>query len=179
MGFKRVAYKGLETGSRETVSHVVQQGDVSLGYDSVELKLTKVCFFSCVQIKLCLTSPLNPDNKELGDHIVKHGDGVKDVALLVDDCKAVFESAKANGAKIVKEPWEEADQFGKVVMATIQTVSIFLFDQNFQFFLILQLFLLLQYGDTVHTFVELKDYKGPFLPGFIEVDDNDPFESFT
>lgn len=72
---------------------------------------------------LCLSSPLNPDNKELGDHIVKHGDGVKDVALLVDDCRAVFESAKANGATIVREPWEEKDQYGGVVMATIQTVS--------------------------------------------------------
>mmetsp|Transcript_424 Transcript_424/g.568 ORF Transcript_424/g.568 Transcript_424/m.568 type:complete len:187 (-) Transcript_424:667-1227(-) len=100
-GFERVAYRGLETGCRDVVSHVVKQGD----------------------IVLCLTSPLNPNDRELGEHIVKHGDGVKDVAMAVDDCRAVFESAKANGATVVKEPWEESDQFGKVVMATIQTVS--------------------------------------------------------
>jgi len=134
MGFQRVAYRGLETGCRDVVSHVVKHGD----------------------ILFCLTSPLNPDNHELGDFLVKHGDGVKDVALEVDDCRAVFDSAKANGAVVVKEPWEESDQFGTVVMATIQT-----------------------YGDTVHTFVEHKNYKGPFLPGFVAVEEDDPMYKIT
>merc|ERR1719282_582427 len=134
MGFERVAYRGLETGCRDVVSHVVKHGD----------------------ILFCLTSPLNPDNHELGDFLVKHGDGVKDVALTVDDCRAVFDSAKANGAVVVKEPWEETDQFGTVVMATIQT-----------------------YGDTVHTFVEHKDYNGPFLPGFVAVEEDDPLYKIT
>jgi len=133
-GFERIAYRGLETGCRDVVSHVVKQGDVVL----------------------CLTSPLNPNDTVLGNHIIKHGDGVKDVAMNVDDCRAVFESAKANGAEVVKEPWEESDENGTVVMATIQT-----------------------YGDTVHTFIESKAYKGPFLPGFVAVEDNDPLTTIT
>jgi len=103
-----------------------------------------------------LTSPLNPGDKKLGEFIVLHGDGVKDVAIEVDDCRAVFEFAKKNGAGIVKEPWEESNEHGTVVFATIKT-----------------------YGDTVHTFVERKNYKGFFLPGFHKVEDNDPFVTFT
>ena len=61
----------------------------------------------------------------MGEHIMQHGDGVKDVALVVDDCRTIFEAAKANGAVIIKEPWEESDDNGKVVMATIKSVCKF------------------------------------------------------
>ena len=70
----------------------------------------------------------------MGDHIVKHGDGVKDVALLVDDCRAVFASAKENGAEIVSEPHEESDEHGSVVLATIKTVCFFI--SSFFFFIL-------------------------------------------
>jgi 4-hydroxyphenylpyruvate dioxygenase len=90
-------------------------------------------------------SALNPGHKVMGDHLVTHGDGVKDIAFTVKNCRALFERAKERGAKIVKEPWEEEDEFGKAVMATIQT-----------------------YGDTTHTFIERVTYNGIFLPGFRE-----------
>lgn len=133
-GFRRIAYRGLETGSRDIVSHVVRCGNVIL----------------------CLNSPLNPGERELGEHIVKHGDAVKDIAFEVDDCRALFEFAKGNGAQIVSEPKELSDEFGTVVIATIRT-----------------------YGETNHTFVEAKNYKGVFLPGYQVVNDEDPLYNIT
>ncbi|GAB1290157.1 4-hydroxyphenylpyruvate dioxygenase [Apodemus speciosus] len=107
MGFEPLAYRGLETGSREVVSHVIKQG------------------------------------KEMGDHLVKHGDGVKDIAFEVEDCEHIVQKARERGAKIVREPWVEEDKFGKVKFAVLQT-----------------------YGDTTHTLVEKINYTGRFLPGF-------------
>ncbi|ELK26328.1 4-hydroxyphenylpyruvate dioxygenase, partial [Myotis davidii] len=121
MGFKPIAYKGLETGSREVVSHVVKQG----------------------QIVFVFSSALNPWNKEMGDHLVKHGDGVKDIAFEVEDCDYIVQKARQRGAKIIREPWVEQDKFGKVKFAVLQT-----------------------YGDTTHTLVEKMNYAGFFLPGF-------------
>ncbi|XP_068126145.1 4-hydroxyphenylpyruvate dioxygenase [Hyperolius riggenbachi] len=122
MGFEPVAYKGLETGSREVVSHVVKQDKI---------------FF-------VFQSPLNPGNREMGEHLIKHGDGVKDVAFQVEDCDFLFQKAKERGATIVKEPWVEEDEGGKVKYVVLQT-----------------------YGDTTHTLVEyLGPYQGEFLPGF-------------
>ncbi|KAM7332001.1 hypothetical protein ACRRTK_008709 [Alexandromys fortis] len=121
MGFEPLAYKGLETGSREVVSHVIKQG--------------KIVFVLC--------SALNPWNKEMGDHLVKHGDGVKDIAFEVEDCEHIVQKARERGAKIVREPWVEEDKFGKVKFAVLQT-----------------------YGDTTHTLVEKINYTGRFLPGF-------------
>jgi len=102
LGFKPVAYRGLETGSRELVSHVVQQGDI---------------FFEFI-------SALNPQGdlartfeKELG----RHGDAVKDVAFRVDDCRAIYKAAVERGAKSVMEPTEYSDKDGSVIMATIET----------------------------------------------------------
>lgn len=134
MGFKRVAYAGLETGNRDVVTHVVQQG----------------------RIVYAFSSPLNPDDKEYSDHLAKHGDGVHDVALVVDNCRETFEKVKARGGRVIREPTESSDENGTVVLATIGT-----------------------YGDTVHTLVERKNYTGRFLPGYRDVDDNDPFETFT
>lgn len=76
-------------------------------------------------------------------HMLKHGDGVKDVALTVENTRAIYEYAVSHGGISVKEPYELKDENGTVVLATIKT-----------------------YGDTTHTFVERKDYKGSFLPGF-------------
>jgi len=120
-GFEPVAYRGLETGHREVVSHVLKQGNI---------------FF-------VFQSPLNPGNKAMGDHMMQHGDGVRDVAFTVDDARAIYEKAVSRGAKSIREPWEEKDEHGTVIMATVAT-----------------------YGDTHHTFVQRKDYKGTFLPGY-------------
>uniref|UniRef100_A0A8D2HV74 4-hydroxyphenylpyruvate dioxygenase n=2 Tax=Urocitellus parryii TaxID=9999 RepID=A0A8D2HV74_UROPR len=121
MGFEPLAYRGLETGSREVVSHVVKQG----------------------KIVFVFSSALNPWNKEMGDHLVKHGDGVKDVAFEVEDCDYIVQKARERGAKVVREPWVEEDKFGKVKFAVLQT-----------------------FGDTTHTLVEKTNYSGRFLPGF-------------
>lgn len=122
MGFEAVAYKGLETGSRDVVSHVIKQNKI---------------FF-------VFQSPLNPGNQEMGQHLIKHGDGVKDVAFQVEDCDFLFQKAKERGAVVVKEPWIEEDEGGRVKYAVLQT-----------------------YGDTTHTLVEyLGSYQSVFLPGF-------------
>lgn len=76
-------------------------------------------------------------------HLIEHGDGVRDVAFTVEDCNAVYEHAIKGGAVLVRPPFELSDEHGKVVLATIKT-----------------------YGDTTHTFVERKNYKGVFLPSF-------------
>lgn len=127
-----IGYKGLETGSREVVSYA--------------LRLDKVVFI--------LQSPLNPTGtttEEMGQHLQKHGDGVRDVAFDVEDCLSIFKVAVSRGAKVVKEPWEESDENGKVIFASIQT-----------------------YGEVCHTFVERTDYKGDFLPGFKKPTIDDP-----
>uniref|UniRef100_A0A3Q3PYX3 4-hydroxyphenylpyruvate dioxygenase n=1 Tax=Monopterus albus TaxID=43700 RepID=A0A3Q3PYX3_MONAL len=121
LGFEPWAYQGLETGSREAVSHVVKQGKI-------------IYVFS---------SALNPGNKEMGDHLVKHGDGVKDVAFTVQDCDFLVQKARERGAVVIKEPHTLEDKNGKVRLAVLQT-----------------------YGDTTHTLVERTGYSGLFLPGF-------------
>jgi len=121
-GFQSYAYKGLETGSRDSVSYVLKQD----------------------KIKLVLTSPLN-SKSPINDHIVKHGDGVKVVALWVEDARNAYEETTKRGAKSYMEPTVEKDEFGEVVRSGIYT-----------------------YGETVHIFVERKNYNGVFLPGFVE-----------
>ena len=120
MGFHSYAYKGLETGSRETESYVVAQD----------------------KIRIVLTSPLK-SGTDIGRHIDAHGDGVKVVALWVDDATYAYKTAMERGAKSYMEPVTEEDDHGKVVRAGIYT-----------------------YGEVVHIFVERKDYNGLFLPGF-------------
>ncbi|MCF8239581.1 MAG: 4-hydroxyphenylpyruvate dioxygenase [Saprospiraceae bacterium] len=120
-GFQSLAYAGLETGVRDRVSYVVQQG----------------------KIKLVLTTPLRSDSS-ISDHIKKHGDGVKVIALWVDDSRAAFEETTNRGAQPFMEPTVEKDAQGEVVRSGIHT-----------------------YGDTVHVFVERKKYQGVFLPGFV------------
>jgi len=86
---------------------------------------------------------LNPGDTDFARELERHGDGVKDIAFLVDDAAGIYNKAVSRGAKSVKEPEVLTDEHGTVVVASVQT-----------------------YGDTVHTFVERRDYKGPFLPGF-------------
>jgi 4-hydroxyphenylpyruvate dioxygenase len=119
-GFQSYAYKGLETGSKDAVSYVLTQD----------------------KIKLVLTTPLNSQSP-INNHIVKHGDGVKVVALWVEDARSAYEETTKRGAKSYMEPVIETDEHGEVVRAGIYT-----------------------YGETVHMFVERKNYKGTFLPGF-------------
>ncbi|UJH68410.1 4-hydroxyphenylpyruvate dioxygenase [Allomuricauda sp. SCSIO 65647] len=119
-GFQSYAYAGLETGLKDRESYVVIQD----------------------KIRLVLTSPLK-SGTDIGRHIDQHGDGVKVVALWVDDAKYAYETTIARGARSYMEPVTEEDDHGKVVRAGIHT-----------------------YGETVHIFVERKDYNGIFLPGY-------------
>lgn len=121
-GFQSLAYAGLETGVKDRASYVLVQD----------------------KIRLVLTTPLTAESK-LNDHIVQHGDGVKVVALWVEDARAAFEETTKRGAKVYMEPTVEKDEHGEVVRAGIYT-----------------------YGETVHMFVERKNYNGVFMPGFKE-----------
>lgn len=119
-GFQSEAYAGLETGAKDKVSYVLRQD----------------------KIRLVLTTPLNPDGP-INAHINKHGDGVKVVALWVDDATKSWEETTKRGARSFMEPTVEEDDHGHVVRSGIYT-----------------------YGETVHIFVERKNYKGIFLPGY-------------
>jgi 4-hydroxyphenylpyruvate dioxygenase len=119
-GFQSLAYAGLETGVRDRTSYVLVQD----------------------KVKLVLTTALVSDS-EIGEHVKKHGDGVKIIALWVDDARQAFLETTKRGAKPYLEPTVETDEFGEVVRAGIYT-----------------------YGETVHLFVERKNYNGIFLPGF-------------
>jgi len=99
-GFKLIAYRGLETGSRKQVSHVIRQNDIVWEF----------------------ISSYSPDASDpINTEIALHGDGCKDVAFGVDDARVAFEFAKKNGAKVIAEPEELKDEHGSVVIATIQT----------------------------------------------------------
>ncbi|XP_014240583.1 4-hydroxyphenylpyruvate dioxygenase [Cimex lectularius] len=128
LGFEPLAYKGLETGSREYAAHVVQQN----------------------KIRFVFMSAYEPTEKELNHHLMKHGDGVKDAAFSVEDIDAIVKKAKERGATVVKDIWEEKDEFGSVKFATVKT-----------------------FGDTTHTFVDRSKYKGLFLPGYHKSPVND------
>jgi 4-hydroxyphenylpyruvate dioxygenase len=119
-GFQALAYAGPETGMKDKCSYVVRQH-----------KLTFV-----------LTTPIRSDN-EMADHIYKHGDGVKVLALMVDDANDAWLQTTQRGARSYIEPVKLEDENGQVVLSGIHT-----------------------YGDTVHVFVERKNYKGVFMPGF-------------
>ncbi len=119
-GFQSLAYAGLETGVKDRASYVLKQD----------------------KIRLVLTTPLN-SNSPINDHIVKHGDGVKVIALWVEDARSAYEETTKRGAKSYLEPTVEKDEHGEVVKAGIHT-----------------------YGETIHMFIERKNYKGTFLPGY-------------
>ena len=121
-GFQSYAYKGLETGSKDAVSYVLKQD----------------------KIKLVLTTPLT-SKSIINDHIVKHGDGVKVIALWVDDVRKAYKETTSRGATSYLEPTVETDEDGELIKAGIYT-----------------------YGETVHMFIERKNYHGIFMPGFQE-----------
>jgi len=124
LGFQPLAYKGLETGSRKVACHAVIQGTATFVFKSAY-------------------EPDSTESTVMGAHLVKHGDGVKDVAFTVEDLDGIVQKAKEKGAKIVRDIWSESDEGGTVRFATVQT-----------------------YGDTTHTLVERGDYNGVFLPGY-------------
>ncbi|KAM9333568.1 LOW QUALITY PROTEIN: 4-hydroxyphenylpyruvate dioxygenase [Pholidichthys leucotaenia] len=155
MGFEPLAYKGLETGSREAVSHVIKQDKIIFAFES----------------------PLNPGNEEMGEHLIKHGDAVKDIAFQVEDCDFLAKTAKERGAVVVKEPWVEQDRHGRVKYAVVQTVSTAVWDEHVTRSKLDKngRFCCCQYGDTTHTLVEyLQSYKGLFLPNYKEPLCRDP-----
>lgn len=152
MGFRHVAYRGPETGSRSVASYVVSNG-----------KATFV-----------LTSPIRappgmgkvddvPEDEnallqEIHDHLTKHGDGIKDVAFQIDgDVEAVWKRAVDHGAVSIRSPktLKGDNGHGQIVIATIGT-----------------------YGDTVHSLVNRQGYSGAFLPGYEPVTDDDPINKF-
>jgi len=119
-GFDLCAYAGPETGLRDRASYVLSQG----------------------KLRFVLTTALSADS-EISEHVKKHGDGVKVLALWVDDTRKSYEETVKRGAKSVMEPQVFTDEHGEVVVAAIHT-----------------------YGDTIHKFVERKNYHGAFMPGF-------------
>jgi 4-hydroxyphenylpyruvate dioxygenase len=125
-GFTRTGYAGPETGVRDRASYVLEQGDV----------------------RLVVTSALREDH-EIAQHALRHGDGVKDIALAVPDAAEAYRQAVQRGARGVAEPHRVEDDFGTVELSAIAT-----------------------YGDTIHSFVNRVDYAGPYLPGYVSTVEN-------
>jgi 4-hydroxyphenylpyruvate dioxygenase len=121
-GFDVVAYAGPETGVRDRASYVLQQG----------------------RVRLVLTAPLQPEGA-IAEHVRQHGDGVKAIALRVEDARAAYEAATGRGARGVAEPATVTDENGAITYASVAT-----------------------FGDTVHHFVERNEYTGPHWPGYRE-----------
>jgi len=120
-GFQLIAYRGPETGTRDRASYVLEQG----------------------KVRIVLTTALRPGTA-IADHVARHGDGVRDLALWVDDARQAFALAVERGAVPVQEPTVLEDADGTVVIAAIRT-----------------------YGETIHSLVERRQYRGAFLPGFV------------
>lgn len=121
-GFQSLAYAGLETGVKDKTSYVLQQG----------------------KIRLVLTTSFIEES-EISSHVRRHGDGVKVIALWVDDARKAFEETTMRGAEAYLEPTIFTDAFGEIVKSGIYT-----------------------YGETVHIFVERKNYNGLFMPGYVK-----------
>lgn len=119
-GFSQLAYSGLETGNREFASYVLAQG----------------------RVRFVLSTPFDPGHAAT-EHIKRHGDGVRDIALLVEDADFAFHEAVRRGAEPVTEPHDGTDERGTVRRAAVRT-----------------------YGDTIHSFLSYDSYDGVFLPGY-------------
>ena len=126
-GFQLAAYRGPETGTRDRASYVLTQN----------------------KIRFVFTTPLAPDHA-IADHIRAHGDGVRDIALWVDDAESAWRETTRRGARSVREPETLRDEQGEARIASIAI-----------------------YGDTIHSFVERRNYRGAFLPGFVAVQAED------
>ena len=120
-GFELVGYRGPETGTRDRASYLLQQD----------------------KVRFVLTTPIRSTGP-IAEHVTKHGDGVRDIALWVDDARTAFAAAVERGAKPAMEPTVLKDEKGEIVIAAIRT-----------------------YGDTIHSIVERKNYRGLFMPGFV------------
>ncbi len=127
-GMRLTAYRGPETGTRDRASWLVEQD----------------------KIRLVFTTALSPEHP-VAEHVRLHGDGVRDIALWVDDAESAYRETTARGAKGVRAPETLRDDHGDVRISAIAT-----------------------YGDTIHSFVERRNYSGAFLPGFVPVDRADP-----
>jgi 4-hydroxyphenylpyruvate dioxygenase len=127
-GMSLVAYSGPETGVRDRASYVLQQN----------------------KVRLVLTTALRPDHP-IADHVKRHGDGVHDIALWVDDAEAAYRETTRRGGKGVMEPTVTEDDHGRIRRSAIAT-----------------------YGETIHSFVERGDYRGVFMPGFVPLPQPDP-----
>ena len=119
-GFELVGYRGPETGVRDRATYLLQQG----------------------KVRILLTTPVKAAGA-IAEHIAKHGDGVRDIALWVDDATSAYAAAMERGATSVREPETLRDEQGEVVIAAIRT-----------------------YGETIHSIVERRNYRGVFMPGF-------------
>ncbi|UOB81915.1 4-hydroxyphenylpyruvate dioxygenase (plasmid) [Bacillus sp. ZJS3] len=123
-GFKIIGYSGLETGNREKASYIIQNGDINI-----------------------VLSGAYHSNSNISDFVKEHGDGVKDIALRVEDVIKTYDYIVKNGGNSIKEPYEINDEYGTIKIAMIST-----------------------FGDVVHTLVERKNYNN-FLPGYIKLDE--------
>lgn len=123
-GFTPIAYSGLETGNRRFASYVLESG----------------------KIRFVVSAPYKPTD-EMAVHHMIHGDGVKVMALGVDDVVDAFNATTSRGAAVAWEPKEESDEFGTIRTSAIKT-----------------------YGETLHVFVDRSDYKGVFMPGYKPLD---------
>ena len=120
-GYQLVGYRGPETGVRDRASFLLQQN----------------------KVRLVLTAAMHPDH-QVAEHVKRHGDGVRDIALWVEDAREAFARAVERGATPVREPEVLRDEHGEIVIAAIRT-----------------------YGDTIHSLVERRNYRGLFMPGFV------------
>ena len=136
-GMRLVAYQGPETGVRDRTSYVLQQG----------------------KIRFVLTTALHPDS-EIAEHVRRHGDGVRDIGLWVDDAEKAWRETTQRGARSVRSPFvigkkqDAGSSSANGSGGTVKMASIAI------------------YGDTIHTFVERKDFDGAFLPGFVAVEED-------
>jgi 4-hydroxyphenylpyruvate dioxygenase len=124
-GFQLVAYKGPETGCRDRASYLLQQGKIRFVFTTA------------------IRPELSPDAQRISDHVQTHGDGVRDIALWVDDARDAFAKAVERGAEPVDEPIVLHDDDGEIVIASFKI-----------------------YGETVHSLVERRNYRGLFMPGY-------------
>jgi 4-hydroxyphenylpyruvate dioxygenase len=124
-GFQLAAYRGPETGTRDRASYLLQQD----------------------KIRFVLTTAIRPDLSaeatRIADHVYEHGDGVRDIALWVDDAREAFRKAVERGAEPVQEPMVLRDVDGEIVIAGFKI-----------------------YGETIHSLVERRNYRGLFMPGY-------------
>jgi 4-hydroxyphenylpyruvate dioxygenase len=128
-GFQLVAYRGPETGTRDRASYLLQQNKIR------------------IVLTTAVRNEASPLAAKIAEHVHRHGDGVRDLALWVDDARDAYEKAVERGAVSEHEPRTFHDEDGEVIIAAIRT-----------------------YGETIHSLVERKNYRGLFLPGFKKVD---------